>query len=91
MKYFVAIVALAIAAPAAAQTDPHAGHQPGQREQHKSDDHDQHKSKGKMDCCGDKNGNGKMDCCEGKDGDKKADCCAGKNAEGDHAGHDMKH
>ena len=67
MKILLATLALAFAAPVAAQTAPaqpghdqhwqHQQHQPGQ---HQPAQHQQHGDG----CCADRNGNGRMDCCE---------------------------
>lgn len=62
MKFLIAILALALAAPVAAQTAPaqpdHRQH--GQHQQHQPARHQQHGDG----CCADRNGNGRMDCCE---------------------------
>ena len=59
MKYLVATLALAFAAPVAAQTAPaHQDHQ--QHGQHQQGQHQGHGDG----CCADRNGNGRMDCCE---------------------------
>lgn len=81
MKYVLVTLALALAAPAAAQTAPdaHQGH--GQHQQQGHQQHQQHQpgqTQGHGDgCCADRNGNGRMDCCErmaGQSGDGCA-CC----------------
>jgi hypothetical protein len=60
MKYFLATLALAFAAPVAAQTAPaHQDHQ-----QHQQGQHSQHQQGQHCACCVDRNGNGRMDCCE---------------------------
>lgn len=79
MKTIIALIALAIAAPAAAQAmDPHAGHDAT---------HEQHK-----DCCDHKNPDGtRSDCCEQEDG-KMMECCAkhaGDKGADAHAHHEM--
>lgn len=83
MKYVLVTLALALAAPAAAQTAPdaHQGHGQHQQQGQQHDQHQQHQpgqTQGHGDgCCADRNGNGRMDCCErmaGQSGDGCA-CC----------------
>lgn len=62
MKTLIATLALAVAAPLAAQPAPvQQDHRPhGQHQQHQPGQHQQHGDG----CCADRNGNGRMDCCE---------------------------
>jgi hypothetical protein len=79
MKIIIAAIALAIAAPAAAQTAPMQGHQ-GHDQQQQQQGHDQH---GQMPghgeeggCCADRDGDGRMDCCQhmAQAGDRRDGC-----------------
>ena len=91
MKLFCAAIALAFAAPALAQADPHAGHSTAAQHDahagHKGhESHENHKE-----CC--KEGEAKMPCCEkAKAAGKKMPCCEkheakdAKPAQG-HSGH----
>ena len=75
MKMFLAILALALAAPVAAQTAPaDQGHQQHGQQPAQPGHHQQHGQPGQQGqhqqgehhcaCCADRNGNGRMDCCE---------------------------
>ena len=85
MKTLIGAIALAIAAPVAAQTapaaDPHAGH--AQHQKQGQSGHGEHK----MDCCKDRK---HKECCEkARQQGKKMECCAkhGGSQEGAQQGH----
>lgn len=97
MKYVLtSAVALAIAAPAAAQTLPqsqadqsqHSAHQRGAPAGHgQHAGHAEHQSQAganrgsPMSCCADADNDGRMDCCEAKQASQRP-CCAKHAAEG---------
>lgn len=95
MKMILAAIALTIAAPAFAQTDPHAAHNAAEHAAHQKAEQAGHEGHAEG-CCKEAEGK-KMDCCKDADGDGKMDCCekgaeSGKTAGHDaHAGHAMKH
>jgi hypothetical protein len=83
MKIIMTAIALAIAAPALAQTDAHQGHGqnqghgPAQHGQHQPGEHQNHR----QGCCADRDGNGRMDCCEqAQDGERRSCCDAERPA-----------
>jgi hypothetical protein len=93
MKLILSAIALAFAAPAAAQTAPavdHSQHSPAQHAQHaaghdQGQGHEGHGKDAKHDCPMTKDGK-KMACCD-KHGDGKAAAPAAKGGHAGHAGH----